>query len=206
MQLTLDGQGKRGTGILLNNESRNGRAFLLTAFHVIDLDDDGIISQAERNSILNGNNSFTFKYQTTSCNGNALDLAQYAFVNGAIVRAAYKPTDMALLELVGTIPVDVNYAGWNRATGTPSSGVIIHHPSGSHARIATSSNITLDSDNQLRARYGTGTVARGSSGAGFFNQNHQVIGQLLGSSKNPFSLWRDDCVGCPASWSCPFYI
>ncbi len=109
--------GFQGTGTLLNNEANNGRAYFLTAFHVLDVNrnifnkpvGNGVIDPDEEAALANAR--FQFQFWRTSCNGTVNN--QFIQFTGAILRAAWKNTDMVLLELINPpgIGDGVNYAG-----------------------------------------------------------------------------------------------
>lgn len=170
------------TGTLLNNEQNNGRAFLLTAFHCIDANDNNIIDADEIQALRQAR--FQFQFWRTVCNGTTNnDGIQF---NDAILLSQNRASDMVLLELINPPGVGdgVNYAGWSRQTNRPSDygSYIIHHPRGGDMRYTQTRFVRnyLFNSNYWQAGYNEGVVDRGSSGSALFNENNQVIGQLKG--------------------------
>lgn len=136
--------GYQGTGTLINNENYNRRPFLLTAFHLIDLNDDNQIS-ADEIAEINGA-TVLFRYWKDYCGGSTINSG--IFFTGAVLRAAWKTkggSDMALLELVNHpgIADGVTYAGWNHSAEAPSgtSSFIIHHPQGRDMRLTQTTRV-----------------------------------------------------------------
>ncbi len=130
--------GGQGTGTLINNEANNGRAYFLTAFHVVDRNKNGVLDASEINALSTA--TFRFEFWRTNCNGNN-SIANGIGFSGAILRASWKYTDMVLLELMNPPGIGdcVNYAGWTRQTGAPANntGFVIHHPQGDDMRITS---------------------------------------------------------------------
>jgi len=172
--------GSQGSGTFLNNEAQDGRPFFLTAFHVLDNGDD-ILSTAEKNGT--STCSIATDYRWTTCAGSTLMMM--TVLSGAHFRSAWYDTDFALIEAYQNplISSDIRYAGWNRSGSTPSSGVFLHHPSGSHMRYS-SANSSAIRIYPLNWKYievlnlDTGFLTGGSSGCAIFNGSHQVVGQL----------------------------
>lgn len=168
------------TGTLINNESNNGRAYFLTAFHCIDFNKNNIIDQSEIDLL--AASAFQFRFWRTQCDGNTNN--RYIEFLGATLKASWKNSDVVLLELINSpgIGDGVNYAGWNRQSSAPPdySSFIIHHPETQDMRITTVSNVhTRFWDNDFwTAHYSSGTVTPGSSGSALMNGYAQIIGQL----------------------------
>jgi hypothetical protein len=172
--------GRAGTGTLINNENNNGRAYFLTAFHVLDVNKNGALDPAEIAALASAR--FQFQFWRTTCNGNTNN--QFIQFEGAVVRESWQDTDIVLLELSNPPGVGdgVNYAGWSRQTNAPSNSgsYIIHHPQTREMRITSTRNVNtwLWNPSFWTAHYSSGTVDRGSSGSALFNENDQIIGQL----------------------------
>lgn len=184
----FNSNGFQGTGTLINNEGNNGRAYFLTAFHVLDVNRN-IFGRPVGNGVLDADEiaalnraTFQFQFWRTQCNGTVNN----AFIQftGAVVRAAWPNSDVVLLELTNPPGIGdlVNYAGWNRQTGSPSDNAsfIIHHPQGEDMRITSTRNVKtwLWNSNYWTAHYSSGTVAPGSSGSALMNEFGQIVGQL----------------------------
>jgi len=180
------------TGTLLNNENNDGRAFFLTAFHCIDVSggvfggSNGQIDAAEEAALLNAR--FQFQLWRTTCNGTVNN--SFIQFTGAIVRASWKNSDVVLLELINPpgIGDGVNYAGWSRQTSAPSSShsYIIHHPQGEDMRVTNTKKVKdwYWNGTYWTVHYSSGTVDKGSSGSGLFNEYGQIVGQLRSGWSN----------------------
>jgi hypothetical protein len=182
--------GFQGTGTLINNEANNGRAYFLTAFHVLDVNDrpwpfpngNGVLDPNEIAAL--AGSRFRFQFWRNQCNGNTNNTG-VQFI-GSILRAQNRGTDMVLLELINQPGIGdrVNYAGWSRQTNPSanSQSFIIHHPWGEdmrHTQTSTVRNYFFNS-NYWQAFYSSGIVEEGSSGSALFNEYNQIIGQLKG--------------------------
>ncbi|MEC7584350.1 MAG: trypsin-like peptidase domain-containing protein [Planctomycetota bacterium] len=168
------------TGAMINNTAQDGRNFFLTANHCG-------VSGGTASSLV-----CFWNYENSSCNGpNNGPLTQ--FNTGSVVRAAYSPSDMTLVELNSSPnPAwGVGYAGWSRSTSASTSAVAIHHPSGDPKKISfenqptqiTSFGGTSSPGGGTHIRvvdWDSGTTEPGSSGSPLFDQNHRIIGQLHG--------------------------
>lgn len=186
--------GAQCTGTLLNNELKNGKAYFLTAFHCIDRNKNASIDASEEAELAYA--TFQFQFWKNEC-GGVVNERGIQF-SGAVLRAAWKNSDMVLLELSNPpgIGDGVNYAGWNRQTSKPSKTMsfIIHHPKGSDMRLTKTRNVLnyFLNDDFWQAYYRVGTVAPGSSGSALFNEYNQVIGQLYaGWSSCDFTDFSD---------------
>lgn len=176
----FESNGYQGTGTLINDESYNGRAFFLTAFHVIDANNNHVIDASEIAALANAR--FQFQFWRTTCNGTINNT--YIEFSGASLRASSYGSDVVLLELLNAPGVGdgVNYVGWNRSTSSPSNSnsYIIHHPQGEDMRITNTRNVRswLYNSSYWTAHYSSGTTAPGSSGSALMNENDQIVGQL----------------------------
>lgn len=182
--------GYQGTGTLINNEANNSRAFLLTAFHVVDVNwngslwplGNGVIDADEQAALLGSR--FQFQFWRPQCNGNFV--ATGIQFSGSIVRAQNPASDMLLLELTNPPGIGdaVNYAGWSRQTNASSNNesFINHHPNGKDMRHTQTTRVRSYplNGNYWQAFYQSGVVTGGSSGAALFNEYNQIIGQLKG--------------------------
>ena len=192
------------SGALMMNTARDFRPYILTAFHCLDANDDGFISESEKSCCTSA--LFRFNYKSSVCGGTSIS-PQYSYYIGAYYRAAFYDTDFLLLELFSTeLQSNTNrtWLGWNRNTSHATNGVFIHHPDGQLMNISISNN-TISSSNHggslpaLRwvANFDIGIVLGGSSGAPLLNQNMQAIGQLQGSyeqSSDPCD-WKEGWFG-----------
>lgn len=204
--------GFQGTGTLINNENNNGRAYFLTAFHVLDVNRD-IFGEVIGNGVLDPdeiaaltNARFQFQIWRTNCNGTTI--SRGIEFGGAVVRAAWPNTDVVMLELLNQPGIGdlVNYAGWNRQTTAPAdyTSFIIHHPEGEDMRITSGRKVKswFWNNDFWTAHYSSGTVTFGSSGSALMNENGQIIGQLRsGWSSCNFTDFGDRYGKLNSSWS-----
>jgi len=170
------------TGFMINNTAEDGKPYFLTAYHC------NIRAHLAPSVVVYWN------FQSPTCGqhgGGSLDDNQ----NGSTLRVEYQTTDVTLLEL-DDLPdpaFHVKYAGWNRGSGVPASGVAIHHPETDEKSISfendplsvTSyqSNVGPGDGTHLRVGdWDAGTTEAGSSGSPLFDQNHFVVGQLHGGA------------------------
>lgn len=182
------------SGALLNNEGFN--PYLLTAFHCIDLENPrGELSTAEKSGVASW--MFRFHFTRNTCGGSSLTSG--ISINGATFRAAWQPTDFALVEVNrNTIPYEganrVAFLGWDRSGATSPNGTGIHHPRSDVMKISFDNHSIKSHSGSLSWTDGTsssanthwnvgfdnGTAEGGSSGSPLFNSNKKVIGQLHG--------------------------
>lgn len=128
------------TGTLLNNSANNFTPYVLTAWHCLDRTRDCSISTNEQNI---DNIAFVFNWWSVGCSNGTQSQANANVGNkvfsSGIIRALYRETDMALLEIrtesdggeFSVPPTDMFYfAGWSRRDQLPTAGTILHHPKG----------------------------------------------------------------------------
>lgn len=205
------GNGFGGTGTLINNENNNGRAYFLTAFHVLDVNrnwlgipaGNGVLDPDEIAALRNA--TFQFQFWRTECNSQ-VNTKGIEF-SGARLIASNHASDMVLLELLNPpgIGDGVTYAGWSRQTSAPSNSgaYIMHHPSSRNMRHTKTRDVGSYGDaNFWHASYSEGVVVGGSSGAALFNENNQIVGQLKGGWTNcTFYRWNDRYGKFYRSWN-----
>jgi hypothetical protein len=168
---------ERCTGTVLNNTSRDGRNFVLTAGHCIK-------TEEEANTAL-----FYFTYESPYCNGP--DGSNSHSLSGATIRASSDKMDFTLLELLDPVPVNFHpyYAGWDNTSYAPFYAFTIHHPQGDVKKISietealTVTSFGMDFDRNkhwLVSHWESGTTEAGSSGAGIFDTRNHLRGTLTG--------------------------
>ena len=186
------------TGTLINNTAQDEKPYFLTAFHCFDEYLDGVLDNptgAAATMVVYWN------FQASTCFGTTGPTNQDQ--TGAYFRAAYCHSDLTLVELDEMPPCEFNvyYAGWDRGSSAPSSGVAIHHPMGDIKKISIENHaLTLadwfdmlpcaieDDLTHLKAsHWEVGGAETASSGCPFFNPNKRVVGQL--------SSGTSDCYG-----------
>ncbi|MCU1306758.1 MAG: hypothetical protein JWN45_1453 [Acidobacteriaceae bacterium] len=158
------------SGALINNNSGDFSPLFLTAAHC------GIDSTTAASL------NILWKYKTISCNGPE----NYGpSTNGANFLATSAGSDSTLLEITGSLPLGLTWAGWSIATPNVGDAITgIHHPETSYRRISFGNTIADNpSQPQFHAvRFTGGTVEPGSSGSPLFNDKHEIIGQLYGGN------------------------
>ena len=194
---------KSGSGALLMTADSSFKSYFLTAFHCIDIDENGALSAMEIAKAENG--SFKFHYKRQTCNGDTL-ATNYTY-NSSTFRAAWNNTDFALLELNYNLTLNpyLSWLGWDRSGATPTNGAGIHHPCGDIMKISIEDNaFTTDfwngqnstyEYNHWRVNFDEGVAEGSSSGSPLLDQNKRVVGQLHGGPD----------VGSPCSWSDNLY-
>lgn len=166
------------TGTLLNDNCKSLTPNFLTAFHCID-------------GLDVGKAVFRFQYKSASCGG--AEPTNYLSFSGAQLLAAYSFTDFALVRLNQKPPAgsSIAYAGWNRSSSPATNSASLHHAAGDVMKISLSAAVQpFRNQNQYwHTDYTVGTTQPGSSGCALFDQNHLVVGQLLGDvSRDPRSF------------------
>ncbi|HMQ49405.1 MAG TPA: hypothetical protein PKA00_18295 [Saprospiraceae bacterium] len=172
------------SGSLVNNTERDGKPYILGAFHC----DDGYtpIHDLWR---------FDFHYESPDCD-NPSEEPDFNSLLGCTLRAARLESDFQLYEITESIPAswDLYFNGWNKGNGLPLSGAILHHPSGDIKKIASyeggtaiqatsidwNNNVTTPANHHFRVNYDDGSFEPGSSGSGLFDHNDLIVGQLHG--------------------------
>jgi len=176
------------TGVLANNTAEDETPYFLTAWHCFDPDDNGVIDNPEESA---ASMIIYWNYQAWGCWDEYYSDGQAQF--GAVFRAAYKPSDFALVELDDkpSMAFNVYYSGWDRSDTAPASAVAIHHPSGDVKKISIEDDplsVTSylgeyspgDGTHLRVADWDIGTTEPGSSGSPVFNNNKYLAGLLHG--------------------------
>ena len=168
------------TGTLVNNTSQDQKPYILTANHCYRDHING-----EESSV------FLFNYQSPYCGNLDGDISNS--ISGGIYRSNDDSLDFRLVEMTIPPPPEFRpyYAGWDNSGDIPTSEVAIHHPQGDIKKISIDyDSPIIDSFNHRYVpdafwrtlRWEEGTTEFGSSGCGYFNQDHQLIGTLTGGA------------------------
>lgn len=180
--LTVGG-GTLCSGTLVNNVLQDNRALILTANHC------GV-----RSTNVTSTRAY-FNVQKTGCSSTA-DGRVDQNLAGRTFLARDAESDFTLFALASTpsSAFNVYYAGWNASSAIPQSGVTIHHPSGDDKKISVYTSPAQRADDVRIGTFGgftvdawqitwsRGTTEGGSSGAGLWNQDRQLVGILSGGS------------------------
>jgi hypothetical protein len=163
------------TGCLLSDSnSAPNTEYFLTADHCID-------GQSAADSV-----EIYWNYQSSVCNGlppNPVTVPRTTGGASILSSSTFESgNDHCFLQLRGTVPAGVTYAGWSSATpGAFEQITGIHHPKGDYKRISFG---TLDTEtpNYWFIQWSRGVTEPGSSGSPIFNAQKQLIGQLYGGN------------------------
>lgn len=193
--ILVDNNTRLCTGCLINNVKNDLTPYYLTAFHCIDSDQNGTLSQSEINDAQTW--IFRFKYWSKTCNQGD-DALGWVSISGSTVKANWSGTDFALFQLNAQPPSSfgIHYAGWDRLVYAPFSVIGIHHPSGDVMKISFKNNTPTSVNSYWQVIWDNGTTEPGSSGSPLFNNSHKIIGQLFGgtascSNPNGFDQYGD---------------
>jgi V8-like Glu-specific endopeptidase len=161
---------------------------MLTAKHVLDIDDNGLI---DGNEILRleQESSFWFFNWIEGCNGTLSNWNTLIYYGANLVSQSLF-NDMVLIELRNPpgIGDGVTYAGWNRGGTLPAENgsFVAHHPAGDPMKGAWTRNVNhyvWDATKwSVFYQYGDQGAATegGSSGSALLNEYDQVVGTLWG--------------------------
>jgi hypothetical protein len=184
------------SGTLLSNARENCRNFFLTANHCVH-------APGKASSLV-----FYWNFENSAC--GAADAPEDHTSVGSYLRMTDSSADLTLLELYASpdASYEVYHAGWSRAATPASSAVTIHHPDGFAKKISIEDDVVRDGallDDGWGAKYwrvtgwDVGTTEEGSSGAGLWNAEHQVVGALSGGVGGGDGGW-DEYGKLSAGW------
>ncbi|WP_205748196.1 trypsin-like peptidase domain-containing protein [Dyadobacter luticola] len=185
---TAEGNPKQCTGVLVNNEAQDRRAFILTARHCITNKSLDINLTPSEIASVENSMEVRFRWRRLTCNATTGG-ASMAIYNQATFRAADFYSDMALFELNAAalpLPPDLNFAGWSRGTETSGTMKFIGHPGGQSQRYANGHKAVPQSTDPYKLTVtfdeGASSAADGASGGPLFSEYGRVIGLLSGSN------------------------
>lgn len=166
------------SGSLLNTRSGSFDPFFLTAGHCLN-------TEASARTVL----SF-WGFQTSTCDAPPPELRDVERTTGGarllstVGEYGDPKGDMTFLELIGELPGDVFFLGWDPSPQPFGSRVIgIHHPQGAHKRITGGQIVPDRIFGTNAATYAMvnetqGRTEGGSSGSALFSEPGVVVGAL----------------------------
>ncbi len=164
-----------GTGFLIRNPVPGGNPFVLTALHVVDPDDNGVLDPAELALIADpftAGRFFIFFDYTSPCGAATIPgLLSAPNLVGALVRAYSADNDYVLLELRAPAPITANYANLKFPNSPQDGSFVIHHPRGTTKRIGFGNNGSFSSGGYFNVSMQDGRPAGGSSGGPLFDND-----------------------------------
>ncbi|MGJ8668990.1 MAG: trypsin-like serine peptidase [Oceanococcus sp.] len=199
-RITIGGR-RLCSAVLLNNTLQDGTPLLLTAKHC------GIEESADMGA---GSVVVYWNYESSQCGGSANgNLRQQQ--SGGTLLAEGSNADFSLIRLDSKplAQYGVYYAGWDSRALAPTSGASVHHPSGDEKRIsfyqqnarARSANVDGNSVASWEVFWDQGITEAGSSGAGLWNSQHRIVGQLSGGNSSCSQPDASDVFGrLDAAW------
>ncbi len=193
--LIIYNDGSKGyacTAQLINNTDNADIPYILTAAHCVS-------SQALASTVV------TYWNDEAPFGVSSIMGSTEHWISNSTFTAYNQPTDCSLLEL-SSFPTKVMrpYAyGWNRSSSDSPSAPFycVHHPNSTPKRVAISDMSVTPNSEQINyddgnggtlsydvgvawhvSQWTTGTTEAGSSGSALLDENHRVIGTLLGGS------------------------
>lgn len=143
------------SGALVNNTNEDFKGYILTAFHCLDYDSDKILSNDDKNSVLNW--SYKFMYYSTGCNSSTSLQTGSLNYAGSTYRASWWNTDFALIELNNFLnnvfdstygyyeyyQRMLHFSGWDMhpSISSVSQVVMLHHPLGDLMKISKTGDL-----------------------------------------------------------------
>lgn len=176
-----------GSGALMMSTDFSFKPYFLTVYDFVDQNEDGIITDEERNAA--ENSAFKFRYKKVEC-GNTETTVSFTY-NHAQIRAAWMDTMYSLVELSGNVKGNPNltWLGWNRINETPTSATCPYYPSYYPESIFFDYSIaTFDSPSYYLGNKGwignvdDGVLRVSAIGAPLLDQNNRVIGHICGAA------------------------
>lgn len=168
------------SGSLLVNERRDGKPYMLTAFHCADCDDDGELSSSEKYDIRDW--VFIFNYQSSTCSNPATEPSQQYYISGAtfmdgVNRFDYNDYLLVKLSQKPLKNYNAYYNGWsNDKDDMTNTGVCIHHPAGDIKKISSWDKVIYLPADYWKVKWTNGSAEGGSSGAPLYNDAGYVVG------------------------------
>lgn len=192
VRITCDNGTRWSSGVLINNSGHKSVPYVITS-------SDAMMGSPAMMS-------FTFQYESSDCNTQAMRPKQ--FISGASVVATDASTGLVLLKLnKAPDPIwDIFYAGWNRSGIIPLEAGCVHHPAGDVKKCAiTTGDLITESiwhseDAWMINRWDLGATDRGSVGAPVFDKTGLVVGFLAGGYSECQASREDFVVKFKDAW------
>lgn len=176
-----------GSGALMMSTDFSFKPYFLTVYDFVDQNEDGIITDEERNAA--ENSAFKFRYKKVEC-GNTETTVSFTY-NHAQIRAAWMDTMYALVELNGNVKNNpyLTWLGWNYESIAPGSATCPYYPSYYPESIFFDYSIaTFDSPSYYLGNKGwignvdDGVLRVSAIGAPLLDQNNRVVGQICATA------------------------
>jgi V8-like Glu-specific endopeptidase len=179
------------SGALVTNERQDGKPFLLTAFHCLDITSNKELDQSELDAVQNW--MFIFNYQSETCDNPSAEPSMLYSISGAEYASGHRKTDYALIRLSQKPPKNYNvfYSGWNNdKDDITNTGACIHHPAGDIKKFSEWDKRATTKTNFWKVKWTAGSTQGGSSGSPMFNSNGLIVGQN-NSTNNLAAVCKD---------------
>lgn len=175
------------SGALIMSTDFSFKSYFLTVYDLVDMNEDGTITDTELSFVQNC--SFKFHFKLTECQGSS-NTVSYTY-NHATFRAAWNTTKFALLEITGSLKNNQNltWLGWDCSGTQPTSTTCLFYPPFVPVAIifdydSPSSNGNALGNHGWKSMYELGVPESGISGAPLLNQNKKVVGQIYSFGYN----------------------
>jgi len=175
-EVTAQGGKAVCTGTLIMDIGETYKPWFISAHHCISSESDADTLEV------------SFFYHTESCNGEPISWSLAPYTQGSEIyytADSDEEIDITLFLLDEEPPDGTVYSGWTTAGQSGNDDVtVLHHPAGDYMRISFGGVIAvwpIGSDYYSgfwEVKYNESSTEPGSSGAGLFTGNEQLIGTL----------------------------
>lgn len=195
-----------GSGALMMSTDFSFKPYFLTVYDFVDQNEDGIITDEERNAA--ENSAFKFLYKKVEC-GNTETTVSFTY-NHAQIRATWMDTMYALVELNGSVRNNpyLTWLGWNYESIAPGSATCLYYPSYNPEGIFFDYSVeAFDSPHYILGNKGWvgnvdyGALRQSAIGAPLLDQNNRVIGQICGTAISSDDFTPDFYIAGKLSYS-----
>ena len=187
------------TGSMVNNTSKDGVPYILTATHCLNFDYDKVFLKNRHYDVVAGNIVVFFNYNSPICSQDIRGPLQMTMASADSVLISERH-DISLLKLKQSPPQEYQpyYLGWNASSeaGNSSSAPFhgIHHPNGGIKKIAIEeSSLSIGSFVDQIGKYNMepnsfwivkeweiAATEAGSSGSPLLDNQKRIVGTLTG--------------------------